>query len=200
MILRVIRGQATPEQLEGLRATLQEKLGAAVREQVGLWAYHLGARPRDGKLDIAVIALWDSPDAVTSGDANGRSPLTLATEIGVEGLEVIHFEIDQPSRGPGSNDVVAIRIACGEFSKPGADIGMLNLLRERVPLVGDAMEAAYVGRRLVGRAVEICFVSVWREVPRHPSLEEPFWPDISVRYDRLAIDVYEAVGAPPVIG
>ena len=200
MILRVIRGRASPEQFETLRAALQEKLGAAVRERVGLVTYHLGARPGDDTLEWAFVGLWDSPEAVTSGDAAGRTALTIATSIGLEGLETIHFEIDAPIRNPGTRDVAAIRIACGEFSKPGADIEMLHVLRERVPLLGDAMEAAYVGRRLVGRAIELCFVSVWRDVPAQPPLEGPFWPDIAVRYDRLAIDVYEDLGAPPVIG
>ena len=200
MILRVIRGRASPEQLETLQAALQEKLGAAVREQTGIVTYHLGARPGDGMLEWAFVALWESPEAVKSGDAGGRTALSIATALGLEGLETTHFEIDAPIRDPGSSDIVAIRIACGDFSKPGADIEMLNTLRARVPLIGDEMAEAYVGRRLVGRAVEVTFVSVWRELPDHPSLEGPFWPDIVVQYDRLSIDVYESVGSPSGIG
>ncbi|HUG30999.1 MAG TPA: hypothetical protein VMQ65_10860 [Candidatus Limnocylindria bacterium] len=200
MILRVIRGQASPEQLETLRAALQEKLGAAVREQAGLVTFHLGARQGDGMLELAFVSLWDSPEAVTSSDARGRTALSIATAIGLEGLEVIHFEIDAPIRDLGSSDVVAVRIARGEFSKPGADIETLNMLRERVPLLGDEMAEAYVGRRLVGRAVELCFVSVWRKMPGLTPLESMFWPDIAIRYDRLAIDVFKALGSAPGMG
>ena len=200
MILRVIRGRATPEQLETLRAALPEKLGTAVPEQVGMVTYHLGARQGDGMLEWAFVALWDSPEALTSGDAGGRTALSIATSMGLEGLEVIHFEIDAAIRDPGSSDVVAIRIACGEFSKAGADIEMIKMLRERVPLLGDKMAEAFLGRRLVGRAVELCFVSVWREMPEDAPHEALFWPDTAIRYDRLAIDVYESVGAPPAVG
>ena len=201
MILRVIRGRASPEQLVRLRGAIEEKLGAAVREQVGLAKYHLGTRPGgDGRLEVAFVALWESPEAVTSSDAASRSALSMATAIGLEGLAPIHFEIDAPIRDRGANDVVAIRIACGEFSKTGSDIEMLNLLRARAPLLGDEMVEAYVGRRLIGRAVEVTFISIWRELPRQPALEEPLWPDIAVRYDRLTIDVYDTAESPPGMG
>lgn len=200
MILRVIRGRASPEQLEALRAALRERLGADDREPTGLLSYHLGVRSGDGVVEWAFVGLWASPEAVTSGDERGRSALSIATALGLEDLTAAHYEIDAPTRDPRPGNVVAIRIACGEFSKAGADIEMLNALRARVPLLGDEMAEAYVGRRLVGRAVEVAFVSTWRERPGHLSLEAPFWPDIVVHYDRLAIDVYESVGSTPGIG
>lgn len=200
MILRVIRGRASPAQLQALQSALRDRLVAAGSGQTGPLAYHLGTRPGDDVLEWAFVGLWASPEAVTKGDADGRSALSIATAIGLVGLETVHFEIDAPIRDPGSSETVSIRIACGEFSKPGADIEMLNTLRIRVPLLGDEMAGAYVGRRLVGRAVEVTFVSVWRDVPGDRQLEGPFWPDIAVQYDRLTIDVYESVGAPPGIG
>jgi hypothetical protein len=201
VILRVIRGRASSAQLQALRTALRDKLGAVGREQAGPVTHHLGARRGGGDtLEWAFVGLWESPEAVTSGDAAGRTALSIATEIGLEGLDTVHFEIDEPIRGPGSGDAMAIRIACGAFSKAGADIEMLTALRTRVPLLGDEMAEAYVGRRLIGRAVEVTFVSVWRDLPGKAPLDAPFWPDMVVQYDRLAIDVYESVGTPPGIG
>ena len=70
---------------------------------------------------------------------------------------------------------------------------MLELLRRRAPLVGDDMAEAYVGRRIVGRAVEIAFVSTWQQVPADRRLEDTFWPDIALRYDHFLVEVYTPV-------
>ena len=73
----------------------------------------------------------------------------------------------------------------GRFSKPGSDIEMLQTLRQRVPLVGDEMSEAYVGRRMVGHSVEVAFVSAWQRLPTDRVLEESFWSDIALRYDEF---------------
>jgi len=104
------------------------------------------------------------------------------------------FEVDDTIRRDSDDEPVAIRIATGRFSKPGADAEMQNLLRQRAPLIGDEMAEAWVGRRLNGREVEVTFVSAWRRLPPDLSLEEAFWPDIALRYDEFAVEVYSAVG------
>jgi hypothetical protein len=49
---------------------------------------------------------------------------------------------------------------------------------------------------MVGRAVEVAFISTWREVPSDRRLEDPFWPDIVLRYDEFEIAVYPIVTEP----
>ena len=54
------------------------------------------------------------------------------------------------------------------------------------------MTEAYVGRRLAGRAVDVTFVSIWRERPADLALEGPFWADITVQYDEFSVEVFGA--------
>ena len=108
-------------------------------------------------------------------------------------LEPSHFEVDETIHRGSDDEPVAVRIATGRFSKPGADIEMLDLLRERVPLVGDEMCEAYVGRRIVERMVDITFISTWRRFPADRRLDETFWQDIALRYDSFSVDVFTPV-------
>jgi hypothetical protein len=71
---------------------------------------------------------------------------------------------------------------------------MLELLRQRVPLIGDEMAEAYVGRRIIERLVEVTFVSAWQRLPTNWDLADTFWPDIALRYDEFRVEVYTTVG------
>ena len=101
-----------------------------------------------------------------------------------------YFEVDETVLRRSERDPVALRLTIGRFSKPGSDRLMQNLLRERAPLIGDAMTEAYVGRRVDGRRVEVTFVSAWQRIPEEMPLDRPFWPDISTRYDEFFVAVY----------
>ena len=140
-----------------------------------------------------IVSHWRSAEAAAEGDAANRSPLTFAARH-LHALEVAHFEVDESIRRDSHEQPLAIRLATGRFSRPGADAEMQNLLRQRAPLIGDEMAEAWVGRRLVDRAVEVTFVSAWRRLPADRRLDEAFWPDIALRYDHFIVEVYAAVG------
>jgi len=196
VILRVMRGRGTGEQVVRLRAAIDS--GAAAR--LGLERCHVACRPskpRPGEgtqpaneLDVVVIAHWSSADAAAA-DASGTSPLSSLRRF-LGDVEVVHFEVDASIRRQSDDEPVAIRIATGTFSRHGADSEMQDLLRQRAPLIDDAMAEAWVGRRLTGRAVEVTFVSTWRRLPADRPLDEAFWPDIALRYDQFAVEVYTA--------
>lgn len=105
-------------------------------------------------------------------------------------LDAKHFEIDETVLRHAEGRPIAIRLATGHFSKPGADLVMQHLLRQRMPLIGDEMTEAYVGRRLDGRSVDVLFVSAWQRLPDDRRLEDTFWPDIVVNYDRFTVEVF----------
>jgi hypothetical protein len=198
VILRAIRGQTSPESLAALRSALADTLGDSVGEH-GPARFHLGSRlasagtgDREGALDIALLSFWATAEAAASGDARAISPLSIARRH-VRHLEVAHFEVDETVLRHSREQPVAIRVATGRFSKPGADAEMLNILRQRALLIEDGMTEAYVGRRLDGRAVEITFVSAWLEIPLDRALEDAFWPDIALRYDEFSVEVYAAI-------
>ena len=195
MILRAIHGRAGRSELAALRATLDATLG--LREaDLGLARFHVGARPAigapDDELEVLLISFWDSAEHAVGGDAREMSPLAVARRH-LRDLSVAHFEIDETLLRHSETAPAALRLATGRFSKPGADAEMLNLLRQRAPLLGEDMTEAYVGRRLQGRAVEVTFVSIWASVPAEPPLEEALWPDIALRYDEFAVEVYAVV-------
>jgi hypothetical protein len=205
VILRLIRGRADRTRLEALRDELRSQL--APRTGTSEWPvrWHLGVRAvadaaagaadesGDESVEILLLALWDSAEAVTAADAARTTAWHLARPY-VSGPVAEHFEVDDTLLRRTGQEPVAIRVATGRFSSPGADIEMQQLLRERLPTIGDEVCEAYVGRRFAGAAIEITFVSAWQRLPQDRRLEESFWPDIALRYDAFTVEVYEAVG------
>ena len=200
MILRVIRGRVGRSELAALRSALVATLGQGAHVQYGLTRFHVGWRDAapgaanaDDELAVALVSFWASAEHAAYGDARGVSPLVLGRRY-LRDPDVRHFEIDETILRSSEAAPIAVRLATGRFSKPGADAEMLNLLRQRAPLIGDEMTEAFVGRRIDGRAVEVTFVSAWGSVPPGRPLETALWPDIALRYDEFNVEVYESVG------
>ena len=191
VILRVIRGRADRAQLQALRMTCDDRFGGAADEH-GPVRIHVAARGEDSDLETLILALWRSFDDVAAADRRRASPLLLARDAGLD-VEPAHFEVDETIQRHSGEQPVAIRIATGRFSKPGADVEMQELLRRRVPDVSDDMTEAYVGRRLVDRMIDVTFVSAWRRVPPDRRLDETFWPDIALRYDAFSVEVFTPI-------
>ena len=192
MILRLIRGRAGRAELEALRAALARTLGPDAAEAAGPAHWHMGTRGEGEELELLIMSTWATAEAAARGDARSISPLRLA-QAHLTRVDVEHFEIDDSLQRRSGLDPIAIRVATGRFSHHGTDIEMQDLLRERMPTIGDEMCEAYVGRRLDGLAVEVTFVSLWQRLPGDRALEDPMWPDIALRYDSFAVEVYAAV-------
>jgi hypothetical protein len=193
VILRLIRGRARPDQVEALRAGVTETLAPGSGAASVPARYHLGQRWSGDQVEVIFVVFWASPEALAVADDAGVSPLRIAERMDVRFLEAAHFEIDETILRHSDRQPVAIRVATGRFSKPGSDIEMQDLLRHRAPLLGDEMTEAYVGRRIMGRAVEVTFVSAWQQLPEDRKLEDTFWPDIALRYDHFSVEVYGAI-------
>jgi hypothetical protein len=193
VILRAIRGRADREQLNALRATFDRRFGGASDEH-GPIRIHVAARDDDGGTQALILVFWRAFDDVAAADRRRTSPLFLARDAGLD-LDPSHFEVDETIQRQSAEDPVAIRIATGRFSKPGSDVEMLELLRQRVPDVSDDMTEAYVGRRLVNRMIDVTFVSAWRRMPSDRRLDDTFWPDIALRYDAFSVEVFTPVGS-----
>ena len=190
MILRLIRGRAGHAQLESLRDELAGQLPPA--DAGGPVRWHLGARGATDEREVLVVAAWESAELVARRDAAGRSAWSIAQRR-IANAAVEHFEVDRTVHRRTGHVPVAIRVATGRFSRPGTDIEMQQLLRERMPSIGQEMCEAYVGRRLDGRSIEVTFVSAWQALPEDRQLDRPFWPDIALRYDSFSVEVYETV-------
>jgi hypothetical protein len=192
VILRLIRGRGGATAVDALCAELKAKLGPDSGELAGPARFHLATRGEASDSDILVTAFWASAEAAVSGDRREISPFSLARRH-LDDVVAEVFEIDETILRRSDDRPEFIRVLTGTFSKPGADIEMLELLRQRVPLIGDEMSEAFVGRRMVDRAVEVTFVSAWRSAPDGRPLEEAFWPDIVLRYDSFELAVYRTV-------
>jgi len=192
MILRVIRGLGDRGRIAALRADLIARLGPGPVTVDGPDRYHLGRRAGIDLDDVLLVACWPSAEAAAAGDARGVSALELARRF-LDNVDVAHFEVDVNVLRAEHARPTALRIATGRFSRPGADIQMQQLLRDRLPAVGPEMLEAYVGRRVVGRAVDVAFVSTWEGRSGDLRLHETFWPDISLQYDTFTVEVYAAV-------
>ncbi len=192
MILRVIRGQADRQRVVALRADLDALLGPESVGGYGPDRHHLGVRPGPEVEDVVLLACWRSAEAAAASDARGSSPLRLASGH-LDQLELEHYEVDMNVLRDPEARAIAVRIGTGRFLRPGGDIRMQELLRERLASIGPEMTEAYVGRRLIGRAVDVTFVSVWRALPPDQPLEGAFWPDITIQYDEFNVEVYGPV-------
>lgn len=192
MILRVIRGRADRDRVVALRDDLKQRLGAGPDAAYGPDRHHLGARPTADLHEVLVLACWRSAEAAAAGDARNVSPLQLARRH-LGDVRVEHFEVDRNLLRDADSRPTVLRVATGRFARPGGDIRMQELLRERLSSVGPEMSEAYVGRRIAGRGVDVTFVSLWHAMPEDQRLEDPFWPDISIQYDEFSVEVYGPV-------
>jgi hypothetical protein len=192
VILRLTRGRGDATAVDALCADLKAKLGPGSDELASPARVHLATRPGASDADVLVTAFWGSAEAAASGDRREISPFSLARRHLADVVAEV-FEIDDTILRRSDDEPELIRVATGTFSKRGADIEMLDLLRQRTPLIGDEMSEAFVGRRMVEHAVEVTFVSAWRSVPVDRPLDEPFWPDIALRYDSFRLAVYRTV-------
>src|SRR5262245_29922951 len=133
-------------QVAALQRALREGLALGMSDLAGPERFHLGWR-RDSdsaELGVAVISHWGSAEAAARADAERTSPLAIA-RVHLGEVEVAHFEVDETIRRSSAAEPIALRIATGRFSKPGADADMQNLLRQRAPGIGDEMTEAWVG-------------------------------------------------------
>jgi hypothetical protein len=198
VILRVIHGMAGAERLAELATALCVALPDGPSPQPGLDHLHLahGAVTSlgagDGGPDVVVLAFWESAEAAAAADRRGSSPLTIAGRH-LRDVAVEHFEIDETVHRETGVPPRLLRIATGRFSRPGADKEMLDVLRARAPGIGEPMTDAYVGRRMLGREVEVTFVSTWREAPPDHDLAAALWPDIALRYDAFEVGVFAII-------
>lgn len=143
----------------------------------GLIRAHLGRDRRSGQ--PIEVTVWDDLDAALGTDTSAADPAYF--DVGSTWLE---WSRDEP---------VVFRLAVGRLLRPRADLEMLAWLRDRVPMIGEDMTESAVGRRVVGRAVEILFFSAWAREPAAWRLDEPFWPDIARQCDAFSVRVCESI-------
>lgn len=191
MILRILRGRIQPNRLNALATRARDEYAPLARSTAGLARFHVATRPVGVDHELAIVTFWDDVEAalrVYDGDL--VAPINLGgIEFDAALTNVDYFEIDEVQIRDADAVPGILRLSAGEIER-GLDAEIQRDIRDRLPsLNGDLLEA-YVGRRMVGSAVEVAFVSTWRREPPNTSLAEPVWRDISSRYGKFELETF----------
>jgi heme-degrading monooxygenase HmoA len=193
LILRMVRGRILPGRHEALRAGLAASF-SQVRQMPGLVQAHMALRSSAEGNEFAVISTWETVDATIA--AFGPEVNRVAAVPGVsECLDfktVEHFEVDESVVVHADVPPALARIAVGAIQL-GEDVEVQQELRRRIPELGTDVVEATVGRRILGRMVEVAFVTMWSGQPANRPLEAPVVPDVAERYSAYSIEVYDEV-------
>jgi hypothetical protein len=192
VILRVVRGRIRPGEHDAVLEAMRDDYVPVLAGTPGLMRFVLGVRPTaEGGDRLAAISIWDSLEAASAAYGDLTAARTIdGRDRGAIYDTVAYYELEA-LRTPESETVPRLlRVTAGTVSR-GLDADIQHELRSRLSELPPEVAEAYVGRRVVGRTVEIAFLSTWTSVPPGRALDEPIWPDISSRYDTFALEVHE---------
>ena len=138
------------------------------------------------------MTTWSTVEAALAaynGDLTAVRTLDARTH-GEELASVDYYEIDEGGARRRTGAAAKLRLTAGTVAK-GLDADIQQELRQRLPELPIEAIEAYVGRRVIGGAVEIALVTTWSAAPDGTSLDAPLWPGISSRYDVFRIAVHD---------
>jgi len=194
VILRVLHGRIPAGRLGAVRAALAADYATAARAHPGLDRFLVATRPEADGHAIALMTVWtDVQSALT---AYGGDLAALRTHDGrnhgetLERVDYYEVEIDETRRLSG--EPRSLRLTAGTVGK-GLDADIQRELRSRLGDLEPEVVDAWIGRRVLGDAVEIAFLSTWSSTPVGRRLEEPLWPDISGQYETFAVSVFDVL-------
>ncbi|HXU86447.1 MAG TPA: hypothetical protein VN773_11650 [Verrucomicrobiae bacterium] len=193
MILRVVSGRIPPGQLVSVIEAYRRDYVPTAEVTPGLDRFLVAARPgQDGDHELAAMTTWTSVEAALAAYGGDLTAVrTLDGRSHGETLTAVdYYEIDEGGarREPGA--ATLLRLTAGTVAR-GLDADIQQELRRNlVALPIEAVEA-YVGRRVLGDAVEIAFVTTWSAAPEGTALDAPLWPSISSRYTTFRVAVHD---------
>jgi hypothetical protein len=192
LILRVVSGGIRSGTLDAVSQSFRRVFAPAAEATRGLRRYVVGTHGAEGGPRIAAMSIWDDLDAALAA-YGGRLdvPRTLdGVDHGVAFDRVDYYELEAGRDVVDDRTPTRLRLTAGSVAR-GLGAEIQQELRARLPeLPVEALEA-YVGRRVLGSAVEIAFMSTWTAEPAGVRLDAPLWPGISERYDVFRLEVHE---------
>lgn len=193
MILRVVSGRVPAGELDHVVEAYRREYVPVAQATPGLDRYLVAARPSaDGGHELAAMTTWSSVEAaLVAYDGNLTSVRTLDGRGHGETLTAVdYYEIDDGGARRRTGAATRLRLTAGTVAR-GLDADIQQELRRHLPELPVEAVEAYVGRRVLGDAVEIALVTTWSAAPAGASLDEPLWPTISNRYDVFRIAVHD---------
>jgi hypothetical protein len=203
VILRVVSGRIRPGELDAVSRSFRADYVPVAARTPGLRRYVVAARIADDGPRIAAMSIWrDVEAALTAYGGDVTTPRTLdGRDHGATFDRVDYYELEAVRMLADARMPARLRLSAGTIAR-GLDADIQQELRARLSdLPPDALEA-YVGRRVLGGAVDIAFMSTWAADPPAIALDAPLWPEISDRYSTFRLEVHEVVvaGSGPAIG
>ena len=193
MILRVVSGRVPAGQLDAVVDDYRRAYVPVARRTAGLDRYAVAARPASvGGHELAAMTIWSTVEAALAAyEGDLAAVRTLDARSHGETLSrVDYYEVDEGAARHQSGRPTRLRLTAGTVAR-GLDAELQQELRRHLPeLPVEAIEA-YVGRRVLGAAVEIAFVSTWSAAPDGVDLEMPLWPAIVDRYEVFRVAVHD---------
>jgi hypothetical protein len=194
MILRVVHGRIPGGRLNSVRAAFEAAYVPRARATPGLDRYLIGIRRHGRGHELALMTVWvDLASAMAAYDGDLSAVRAIDNIDHGETLHRVEYyevEIGASRRTDGAPR--RLRLSAGTVGN-GLDADIQRELRNRLGGLEPVVVDAYIGRRVVGSKVEIAFVSTWSGTPPGRRLEDPVWPDISVRYETFDIQVFDVL-------
>lgn len=195
MILRVVSGQIRPGELDTVSRSFRTAYTPVAAATRGLRRYVVGVRPSDdGGHRLAAMSIWDDLDAALAAYGGELStPRTLdGLDHGAHLDRVDYYEAEAVRVRRDERVPTRLRLTAGTVAR-GLDADIQQELRARARELPDQAIEAHVGRRVLGRVVEIAFMSIWTEEPPGLALDAPLWPAISDRYETFRMELHDVV-------
>ena len=195
MILRVVSGRIRPGELDAVSRSFRIAYTPVAAATRGLRRYVVGVRPSDdGGHRLAAMTIWDDLDgALAAYGGELSTPRTLdGLDHGARLDRVDYYEVETARARIDERVPTRLRLTGGTVAR-GLDADIQQELRARVPDLPDAAIEAYVGRRVLGRVVEIAFMSTWAQAPAGLALDAPLWPAISDRYETFRMELDDVI-------
>jgi hypothetical protein len=195
VILRVVGGQIRRGELVAVSRSFRTAFVPVAARTRGLRRYVVGTRPsEDGGHRLAAMTIWDDLDgALAAYGGELSTPRTLdGLDHGAHLDRVDYYEVEATRARADEREPTRLRLTAGTVAR-GLDADVQEELRARVPELPDEAIEAYVGRRVLGRVVEIAFMSTWTKEPPGLVLDAPIWPAISARYETFRMELHDVV-------
>jgi hypothetical protein len=193
LILRVVSGRIPPGQLTAVIEAYRRDYVPAARATAGLDRFLVAARPApDSGHELAAMTTWTSVEAALAAYGGDLTAVrTLDGRNHGETLTAVdYYEIDEGGARHDPGTATLLRLTAGTVA-PGLDADIQQELRRHLPALPVEAIEAYVGRRVLGDAVEIALVTTWSASPAGSSLDAPLWPSITSRYDTFRVAVHD---------
>lgn len=194
MILRIVSGRIRPGRLDSVTEAYTARYHPVAMSTPGLDRFLVGVRPMAEEHQLASMTVWQTVEAALDAYAGDLSAVRTLDDRshGEELTKVDYYEVEDGIVQRDGVEPAFLRLTAGTVAR-GLDADIQQELRRRLHSLPGELAEGYVGRRVLGDVVEISFASAWSGDRDRASLDAPIWPEISSRYDKFRVDVFDII-------